>query len=495
MVKSIFTEFFYMRKVCVSLALALFVAGLGLFASCGKYVSDISSYEITCSLEGNVLSGSEKVRFFNDTENSVTQLKFNLFGNAFRKDAKYSPVSPQYTSKAYPHGKSYGEMSISAVTQGGDALEFSIGGIDKNILSVELKNEVFPGESAEVEIEFSLSLANVIARTGYNDKTVNLANFYPILCVYDDDGFYECVYYSSGDPFYSDCADYTVTLTADSEYVVAASGGVVSSSEKDGKRTSTYKISKARSFAFVLGKEFESVCDSSTGVKINYYFYNDEIPDKSLEFAKKSITLFGEKFGKYPYKEYSVVQTKFVQGGMEFPGLVMISDELTGPAYGEVIVHETAHQWWQTAVGNNEIKYGFLDEGLAEYSVVLFYENHPEYSYTRKNLIASTEKTYRVFCSVYDKLFGNVNTVMMRSLNEFSGEYEYVNIAYIKSCLMFDYLRTTIGDDAFFKGLKKYYSQYCFKNADPYDLAGVYEKIGADTNGFFESFYNGKVII
>ncbi|MBQ3219685.1 MAG: hypothetical protein IJB32_03745 [Clostridia bacterium] len=84
---------------------------------------------------------------------------------------------------------------------------------------------------------------------------------------------------------------------------------------------------------------------------------------------------------------------------------------------------------------------------------------------------------------------------MLRSLKDFTGEYEYVNIAYIKPCIMYDYLRETIGDQTFFKGLSKYYKTYCFKNVSPYDIVGVYEKLGADTNGFFESFYDGKVII
>ena len=60
---------------------------------------------------------------------------------------------------------------------------------------------------------------------------------------------------------------------------------------------------------------------------------------------------------------------------------------------------------------------------------------------------------------------------------------------------MYDSLRTTIGEMRFFNGLKKYYNDYAFRIATPDDLAGVFEKTGADTNGFFESFYQGKVII
>ncbi len=487
-----------MRKISLLLVALIFALSIPLFNGCAKSSSEKNrtAYDIECVLSDDYnLTGTERVDFFNDTDNTVTELKFNLFGNAFREGAKFSPVSAQYQSTAYPNGKSYGDMKINGVSLDGLDTEFSIGGLDQNILIVPLSKEIFPNERVSVTVDFSLKLADVIARTGYNSKTVNLANFYPALCGLGESGFYECVYYSNGDPFYSDVADFSVKLTLNSEYVVAGAGELTASVTDDGVSTHSYELKNARSFNFVLSKEFECVTDVTSGTRINYYFYEDAKPNKSIEYAIKSVKLFSEKYGEYPYSVLNVVQTKFVQGGMEFPTLVMISDDLEPQSYGEVIVHETAHQWWQTAVGNNEIEYGFLDEGLAEYSVVIFYENYPEYNLTREALIKSAEGTYKVFCSVYDKLFGGVDTTMLRSLPEYGSEYEYVNIAYVKACIMYDYLRQTIGDELFFKGLKRYYSDYKFKNATPYDLVGAFEKTGGSANGFFQSFFDGKVII
>lgn len=458
-----------------------------------------SSYEISCEFAENTLTGSEKVIFYNSTENTFSVLKFNLFGNAFRKDAKYSPINRSHYSQSYPQGVSYGGMDVVNVTGKGEKvpteLEYSICGVDQNILEVKLDKEVFPNETYEVNIEFILNLASVVARTGANANTVNLANFYPILCGIQDGGFYECTYYSFGDPFFSDCADYIVTLTAEEKYTVATSGKVVESVNANGKTTSAYKLDNARSFAMVLSSKFDVLTDSSTGTEINYYFYADKTPEQSLKTAILSVKCFNDTFGEYPYPTFSVVETEFVQGGMEFPALVMISSGLEEKAYMEVIVHETAHQWWQTVVGNNEVECGFLDEGLAEYSVVVFYERNAEYGFTRQDLINSAEKTYKTFCSVYDKIFGDVDTTMIRSLKDFSSEYEYVNIAYVKPCVMYDCLRQTLGEEKFFKGLKEYYKAYKFKNADPYSIVGTYEKLGADVDGFFESFYNGKAVL
>lgn len=482
----------YALTVTVLALTLVFGAGFG----CGGKKNDkITSYEIECTLSGDVLSGTEKVRFYNNTENVFESLKFNLFGNAFREGAAYQPINRQYTSKAYYNGVNYGEMTVTGVSEGSETLDFSICGEDENILSVALKEAVFPNEAVTVTIDFTLHLAEVIARTGINAKTINLANFYPVLCGIEDGAFFECLYYSNGDPFFSDCADYKVTLTAEEKYVVAASGKVSEAKVTGGMRRAIYNVSNARSFAFVLSENFESVCDTSLGTEINYYYYDDASPEESLKTAVRAIKYFGETFGEYPYETFAVVQTRFVQGGMEFPALVYISDDLEERAYKEVIVHETAHQWWQTAVGNNEIKYGFLDEGLAEYSVVMFYEAHPEYGVTRQAAVSAAEKSYKIFCSVHEKLFGKTDTSMLRSLGEYSGEYEYVNIAYIKPTVMYECFRTGVGDNLFIKGLKRYYSENRFKNATPACLTGAFERAGADAEGFFKGFFTGEAII
>ena len=484
-----------MRKFAFALILSLLIAFSGVpIYGCGQSVSR-TTYEIDCEFDGERVSGTERVSFFNSTDNTFKELKFNLFANAFRKGAKYSPISAQYYHQAYKWGESFGGAEIFAVRVDGEAAEFSVGGEDMNILYVPLKTEVFPNERTTVEIDFATDIAKVIARTGINDDTVNLANFYPILCGIENGGFYECVYYSNGDPFFSEPSDYTVNFKCNKKYVAAASGETVSERTDGEKIISRYKIKNARSFALVLSEKFKVMTEKAGDAEIRYFYYTDGTPEKSVLCAKQALNFFGDKWGKYPYKTYSVVQTPFIQGGMEFTALTYIGADLDSAAYKEVIVHETAHQWWQTVVGNNEIKHPFIDEGLAEYSTVLFYEAHPEYGYTRENLIKSAEQTYKLYCSVYEKITGDTDTTMTRAVPEYTSEYEYVNISYVKACIMFDYLRQAVGDGKFFAGLKHFYDENEYKTATPESLIGAFERAGANSNGFFESFFDGKVII
>jgi hypothetical protein len=486
---------FKSKRIVAVLLLLCILFSLNTSACFVNKQEKLTSYDIECSFIDNILIGKEKVSFYNYTDNTFSELKFNLYPNAFREDAKYPAVSPAHYSQSYYNGASFGEIKILSVSDVKASLNYLVEGEDENVLTVELREEIFPEERVEIIIEFETILAGVIARTGYNLDTINLANFYPILCGIENESFFECVYYSNGDPFFSECANYTVKFKADKQFKVASSGELINKVENEKSVTYNYKIDKARSFALVLSEKFNVLTKKQGEVKVNYYYYKDSNPEKSLNYALQSMSLFSSKFGDFIYKEYSVVQTKFVQGGMEFSALVMISDNLEESAYGEVIVHETAHQWWQTAVGNNEINHSFLDEGLTEYSVVIFYENYPSYGFTRQQLVSSSEKTFKAFCSVYDKLFGMSDTRMLRSLKEFSSEYEYVNIAYVKPCIMFDSLRTTIGDEKFFSALKKYYSDYKYKVATPDDLVGSFEKVNSNANGFFNSFFNGKAIL
>ncbi len=488
-----------MKKTALLLSLILFICCGFTFSSCGCSKDTTSNFYdicVTYDETEKVLSGYETVTFKNDSENAFNELKFNLFGNAFRKDAKFKPILSGQDLTAYYNGESYGKMEVSAVEFDGEKIAYSIGGEDENILIVKLKDTLYPEETVTVKIYFSLHLANVLSRTGYNDKTVNLGNFYPVLCAVENGAFKECVYYAIGDPFYSEVADYKTSITVSSNLTVCSSGELINATEKGDKKTYSYTLKKARDFAFVLSSEFDLLTKTENGVTINYYYYNDLTPKDTLDISVKAIKTFSNAFINYPYKTYSLCQTGFIEGGMEYPCLSMISDALTDKAViEEVAVHETAHQWWYSLVGNDEISHAFLDEGLTEYSVVLFYEKNPEYQVTRTELIGTAHKSYSTFCSIYDKIFGKKDTSMLRSLKEFSSSYEYVNIAYIKGALMFDYLRTAVGDTAFFNGLKKYATDYSYKIATPDSLVGVFEKIGANTNGFFKSWFNGEVIL
>jgi uncharacterized protein (DUF2342 family) len=54
-----------------------------------------------------------------------------------------------------------------------------------------------------------------------------------------------------------------------------------------------------------------------------------------------------------------VVETPTAAGGIEYPGLVVIADRLWSQAnqrFMWVVIHEVAHQWWFSLVGNDQTR-------------------------------------------------------------------------------------------------------------------------------------------
>ncbi|MEG1806459.1 MAG: M1 family peptidase, partial [Clostridia bacterium] len=252
------------------------------------------------------------------------------------------------------------------VDSGGKQLEFSIGGVDKNLLVVKLPKPLKPNDKATVTISFAVKLANVSHRLGYMDDVVFLGNFFPILAVYENGKFVECPYYAVGDPFYSSVANFSVTLKCPSSYVVGASGKPSKVVDGGDFVSTTYSVENARDFALTLSKNYRVIKGVVDGIELTYLYKKDSSPNDSFMTASQAIRSFNKLFGKYPYPTLTVSETPFSDGGMEYPAHVFISDCLSKDERTEVVVHEIAHEWWYGVVGNNQLDFAVFDEGLAQ---------------------------------------------------------------------------------------------------------------------------------
>ncbi len=484
-----------MKKIITVLLILCLAPAICAISACAPKKSEAhTNYDLFAIYddENCTLTGTVGVDYYNSTENELTDLKFNLYGNAYRQGSAFPPVSQAYQSRAYYAGTNYGGMEITNV-EGGSG--WNVAGEDENVLIVNLAEPVYPEQRVQVKIGYTLQLAKINHRTGVTRDTVNLGNFYPVLCAYTTDGFIECPYYTCGDPFVSEVADYNVEIDIPEAYTAAASGKQVSESVAEGRRKTKFSLERARDFALVLSKNFKILTEETDGVKVSYYYTSDANADKSLAAACQSLAYFNKTFGNYCYPTLSVVQTGFCYGGMEYPALTMIAEGQSEADNAYTIVHENAHQWWYAMVGNNQLTCGWQDEGLAEYSTLMFFENHPAYGYTRTGIVGSATRSYRAFFSVYNQLNGSVDTTMTRNLGAFSSEFEYTNVTYNKGLIMFDTLRETIGDEKFTSCLKNYFKNCSGKIASAEDLIAAFAACGTDVEGLFASFIEGKILI
>lgn len=476
-----------MKKIfCVLLSAALALP-VFLFAGCDGGAGERCAYDISAVYGDGVLEGEMDFTYVNNTGGEMRFLEFCLFGNAYREDSAYKPVSSAF-SAAYYAGESYGSMEVLSVSP---AASWEVCGADENILRAELASPVSPGEKSVITVGWRLTLANVNHRTGVAQHAVNLGNFYPVLCVCEDGAFYECEYYSDGDPFYSECADYSVTFTAPAGYTLAASGQIVSADADGANKIYEMRLENARDFAVVLSEEFSVAQCEAGGVQLMYYYYDDADADARLALMEKCLTYYSDTFGAYPYPTYSAVQTGFAVGGMEYPALVMLGDHITGTDYDYTLVHETAHQWWYAAVGNNQLENAWQDEGLAEFSAALFFEDHAEYGLKYASLKDSAERAYRALYTVQSQIFGEADTAMNKKLGEYLSEYQYVVLSYDKGFLLFDTLRESMGEKKFMGCLRRYFRENSGKLAQTDDLIGSF----AGAEGVIRSFIDGTAVL
>lgn len=447
--------------------------------------------------DDHTLNVSQELKYRNNSETILEEICFHLYPKAFTETATNQPVGALNINKAYPNGKSYGDIEISSVAIDNDNSDYFLAGVDSDILNVKLDEELEPDDYVTICFEYKVIIPNVHHRFGYGENTINVANFYPIACVYENGDFVKDGYHSNGDPFYSDVSNYNVNITYNKDLTLATSGNVIEENLEENTKTSVIKAKAIRDFAFVLSDKFNVISDIINGITVNYYYYDDINHEYNLKTSIDSIATFSKLFAEYPYSVLNVVKTNFVHGGMEYPNLVYISDEVTEQAdYTNVIVHEIAHQWWYGVVGNNEFESSWLDEGLTEYSTVLFYEKNPEYNVDTIELKKTLTSNYVTFVELYTSVLGSVDTSMNRKLNEYSTEPEYVYVTYVKGLLFFDGLREIVGDNNFFKSIQEYYNQNKFKNAKVDNLLYAFESVcKTSLEGFFNSWIEGLVVI
>ena len=456
-----------------------------------------SIYKIECELntEQKTLSAVQELNYYNNDDIDMNEIYFHVYPNAF-KSKDTAPFLFDDFDNAYKRGfeSGYAEiLSVSRIEKDGEKLlNHSFSGAGDTILKVELDIPLKPGNRVDLRINFKLYIPPAGERFGYGDNNFNLGNWYPIAAVYDDrDGWNLDKYYPIGDPFFSDVSDYKVSIKAPKDYIIAASGKNTYIKTEGNYTFWTFEESALRDFAFVANNRFKVIEQNLDGINIKSYFYEgeDKRGKEALECGVKSIKLFNKLFGKYPYNDYSIVETEF-PSGMEYPMLVYISDKWYKSDYSSdpliiTTVHETAHQWFYGIVGNDQIDEAWLDESFAAYSEVLYAES----VYGKKTGREYYERA--VEDSVKEALSSNtIDGLLLKSLSDFDDWNDYGPTAYDRGAQMLHELRKMLGDDTFFKILRSYVEKYKFRIAYTDDFINVCEEIsGKDLTEFFKHWF------
>ena len=464
--RSFFKKFGAVFCVVIIATVAVFVTGCGFGSVVKKASKNLNTYAIDASFDesSNTLTGKQKVLYKNTTGATLDNICFHIFAKAFREGAKIRPWTSLTEARCFPDGVNFGDMTVTLAQVSGQETTFVFDGEDENILKIELSEPLEKGEVAEVNIEWVTKIANCEHRLGVNKDCVNLSGFFPRACEFEDGEFDKTPYYATGDPFNFGVANFNVNLTLPAEYVVASSGTVKTINKNGGRNTYVISGLALRDFAAVCGKNLIKISEKVGNTTVNYFCdKNKENPQNDLKLAARAVNFYNATFFEYPYRELNIVESPFMQGGMEFSNLCLISSNVNDATeHNKVVAHEVAHQWWYGVCGNNQIKDAWFDEGLAEISTFMFFDKYREYGPTYSSSIQDAQTGYNLFLEVFESIEIPVKKQMNLSVNEYSNEYEYTYMVYVKGALMFDEIKSSVGDKAFVRALKNLYKKHKF---------------------------------
>jgi hypothetical protein len=347
-------------------------------------------------------------------------------------------------------------------------------------LTVPLPEQIFPGCVAEVQLVFSLEIqpyssANPIGWLAYSERQLNLAHWFPTLGVYGYQTpgvWYTPRMHFIGEQALTQIADFEVDLTIQNMpdgLEVAAPGEV----ERVALNGWDMRLEGGRDFAMSLSTDFIKSTAEVNGIALELYYYPSADSKqgglnpsaRAMLDAQQAIELYTDYFGPFPYERMLVVEGDFPDG-LEFSGLVFVSEAWFRTWNGTVqdwltiiTVHEIAHQWWYASVGSNQGTAPYLDEALATYSELLYYEEfYPD--------LTEWWWDFRIFT------YGTADTVDA-TVYDYSSWRPYINAVYLGGCLMFQALRDELGDATFITWLAEYANDYREQIAGPREFWGV----------------------
>jgi aminopeptidase N len=236
----------------------------------------------------------------------------------------------------------------------------------------------------------------------------------------------------------------------------------------------------------VVGR-FHVAREQWRGRPVLYYVPPESAPDTARTFGRtvEMLDFFSDTFGiEYPWEKYAqVVVEQFTAGGMEntsattlYRGVMHDERAMLDSTPDRLIAHELGHQWWGDLVTCRNWSHLWLNEGFATYCEVLWYEHK----------LGRDEADYLLYSKSRSGRSGAALTRPIVDRHYASPRSMFDSRAYPKAGWVLHMLRHRVGDDAFFRALKRYGTVYSYQVAETGDLRRTFERLlGHSLERFF----------
>ena len=439
----------------------------------------------------------ETLIFINNENVALSELYFNVYAAAY-DDYETAPIisTENMNVRTGESGFIPGRTEVTDVRVDGSTVDFNLEGTH---LKIMLRESVQPEERLNIQIRLTEVLPKNPERYGYFNEVISLGNWIPLLAVYEDGGWKLDRVVPIGDPFYSESANFEVSIRLPADQVVAATGLLrsVKYDDKNKDKELVFRADGVRDFAVMISRNYNVLSAEAGRTEIYSYYLPDSFAagENARNIASRAIDFFNSEFGEYPFPEFEVVENLNSFGGMEYPCLVQIGYlTMTFPqtiAYflpdtmtkvdEYIIVHETSHQWWYSTVGNDQIREPWLDEALAEYSTYLYFRR-----------FYGEEKAVEITNYFNQSVNGTdvQSPVMSGSIYDYRDFNIYSRDIYVEGSQVLLLLEKEMGQKELKGALQEYYSTYMFKVAGIDDFISLCQKHSEkDLSQFFRKYY------
>ncbi len=289
-----------------------------------------------------------------------------------------------------------------------------------------------------------------------------------------------------------DKATCELIVTAPSHYQVISNGLLVEETDlPSGARRTHWKQSvPIATWLYVLGVARFAVdhYDEVGGRALQSWVYPQDREKGFRDFSvptRQALEFFSEAIGPYAYEKLANVQSASVGGGMEsatsiFYGEDLVKGERT-QLIRDIIIHEIAHQWWGNSVTEADWDDVWLSEGFATYFTLLF----REHAYGRDDFLRGLEGARREVLEFHQKEPGY--RIVHQNLDDMA--QVTTNQTYQKGAWVLHMLRSLVGDEAFWRGIRAYYAEFSSRNATTDDFRRTMEEAsGRELARFFRQW-------
>lgn len=434
--------------------------------------------EASLDTETSSLSVSQTLTLKNRTGQTQEAAVLRTWPNAFQSpDTSPAAAEEALYESCYPDGFSMGALVMSgarAARDGGEAKAVAYRYTDdaKTVLFVPVTDGWQAEEWIEITLTYTVQVPHMAYRFGVDNGIWALGNAFAIPAVWEEGDWRTDEYYPVGDPFLSDCMNWTVSVSVPEGFLCAGSG-YPTAQTADGRTRYDFVASAVRDFALVVSDRFHVAQQEQGGVLVSAYATDASRAREMLDDGKRALACFSKRYGAYPYQSYTLCEISFPMGGMEYPALAMIaSDRLDagGEALETVVAHEVAHQWWYAVVGSDPVNQAWQDEALSQFSMLEYLEDR--YGVSRREEYEQRELESALRVTVPRGVTPGA------PLDRFSSMSEYSLVVYDRGAAMLCALDRMLdgGLDAF---LGAYYERYAFGRATRED----FENLLAETTG------------